>query len=263
VLINVTGEQWRTLRNTWVSPLGVLAIGGSAVALLLFYLWAGELKLAHPRTGRNVLRWTPFERALHWYTAALFVLLALSGLILLYGKWVIRPFGDGVWGPVIQGAKLTHNYLGPLFVLGLLVMIVKWLHHNLPTRVDWEWFRQGGGILPNGKHPDAAFCNGGEKVWFWLLCSAGLLVCFTGLVLDFPLFGQTRDVMAVSSLLHGIGALGLIAASLGHIYIGTIGTEGALEGMKSGYVDESWAKQHHRLWYEEVKHRQDDPKAGK
>ncbi|MFS1161479.1 formate dehydrogenase subunit gamma, partial [Aeromonas salmonicida] len=119
VLINVTGEQWRTLRNTWVSPFGALAIGGSVLALLLFYLWAGQLKLAHPRTGRKVLRWTPFERALHWYTAALFLLLALSGLILLYGKFVIRPFGDGVWGAAIQGAKLTHNYLGPLFVLGL------------------------------------------------------------------------------------------------------------------------------------------------
>lgn len=259
VLINVTGEQWRTLRNTWVSPFGALAIGGSILALLLFYLWAGQLKLAHPRTGRKVLRWTPFERALHWYTATLFLLLALSGLILLYGKFVIRPFGDGVWGAAIQGAKLTHNYLGPLFVLGLLVMILKWLRHNLPTRVDWEWFRQGGGILPNGKHPDAAFCNGGEKVWFWLLCSAGLLVCITGLVLDFPLFGQTREVMAVSNLLHGIGAIGLIAASFGHIYIGTVGTEGALEGMKSGYVDESWARQHHRLWFEEVKEQLDKP----
>lgn len=263
VLINVEGEQWRTLRNTWVSPLGALAIGGSAGAMLLFYLWAGQIKLAHPRTGRTVQRWTPFERALHWYTASLFLLLALSGLILLYGKFVIRPFGDGVWGPVILAAKLSHNYLGPLFVLGLGVMILKWLRHNVPTRVDWEWLRQGGGILPNGKHPDAGFCNAGEKLWFWLLCSAGLLVCVTGLILDFPLFGQTRQVMEASNLLHAIGALGLIAASLGHIYIGTLGTEGALEGMKTGQVDESWAKQHHRLWFEEIKHQLDEPKGGK
>ncbi len=157
------------------------------------------------------------------------------------------------WGALIYAAKVGHNYLGPLFVLGLLTMLIKWFKNNLFNKVDWEWFKQGGGILPNGKHPQAGFCNGGEKVWYWLLATAGVVVCVTGLIMDFPIFGQLRSDMQLANIIHAVFSLGLIAAAMGHIYIGTAGTEGAFEGMATGYVDETWAKQHHGLWYDEVK----------
>lgn len=252
-LINVDGERWRRIRNERISPIGLLFLGGSAGGLLLFYLWAGRVALAHERTGKKVMRWTPFERALHWFTAINFLILGITGVLLLYGKHFIKPVApEVVWGSIIYAAKLAHNYLGPLFVIGLLCMLVKWMKNNFINKVDIEWFKQGGGILPNGKHPDAGFCNGGEKAWFWLLATVGVVVCITGLVMDFPIFGQTRDNMQIANLLHGIASLGLLAAAFGHIYIGTAGTEGALEGMTTGYVDESWAKQHHKLWLDEI-----------
>ncbi|WP_028025034.1 formate dehydrogenase subunit gamma [Enterovibrio calviensis] len=252
-LINVDGQRWREVRNQWISPIGLIFLGASAGSLLLFYLWAGRIELANKRSGKKVKRWTPFERAMHWFTAINFLILGFSGIVLLYGRHFIKPVApDAIWGSIIYAAKVSHNYLGPLFVLGLLCMLVKWFKNNIINKVDIEWFKQGGGILPNGKHPDAGFCNGGEKIWFWLLATVGVVVCVTGLVMDFPIFGQTRADMQIANVIHGIASLGLLAAAFGHIYIGTVGTEGALEGMATGYVDETWAKQHHKLWLDEV-----------
>lgn len=252
-LILVQGEQWRSWRNQWVSPGGLIALGGSASALLLFWFLVGPVKLEQPRTGRKIERWTRMDRTIHWYVASLFIILGFTGLMLLYAKWFLQPIlPGGVWAAFMTAAKNIHNYLGPLFALGLLVMILKWMRHNVFNRVDLKWFARGGGIVGKG-HPSAGYLNGGEKVWFWLVTFVGLTVVISGLVADFPNFGQSRETMQITLLVHGIAALILMAASFGHIYIGTAGTEGAFEGMKTGYVDESWAKQHHDLWYEAVK----------
>ncbi|MFO8046697.1 MAG: formate dehydrogenase subunit gamma [Halomonas sp.] len=252
-LINASGESWRQLRNRWVSPFGLIAVGGMAVVILLFYLIIGRKDLSEPRTGRKLLRWPLVVRSIHWTVASLFIVLALTGLNLLYGKFVFRSlFGDAVWASMISGSKLLHNYLGPLFGILLIVLLARVLKHNWPNRTDLAWFKQGGGLVGKG-HPDAGFANGGEKLWFWLLATAGLVVVASGLVLDFPNYGQSRDTMQWANIIHAVGALGLTAVALGHIYIGTIGSEGSLEGMTTGYVDETWAKDHHNLWYEEVK----------
>ncbi|MDR5892537.1 MULTISPECIES: formate dehydrogenase subunit gamma [Halomonas] len=252
-LINASGERWRQLRNRWVSPFGLIAVGGMILAIALFYVIVGRKELSEPRTGRKLLRWPLFVRSLHWTVATLFIVLALTGLNLLYGKFVFRPlFGDAFWAWMISASKLAHNYLGPLFGILLVVLLARVLRHNWPKRHDLEWFRQGGGLVGKG-HPDAGFANGGEKLWFWLLATAGLAVVASGFVLDFPNYGQSRDTMQWANLIHGVGALGLTAVALGHIYIGTLGSEGSLEAMTTGYVDETWAKDHHNLWYEEVK----------
>lgn len=252
-LINVQGEEWRQLRNQWVSPAGAYALGGTLAVLLVFYILVGKNKLDSPRTGNTIERWKRFDRALHWTVATLFIILAISGLTLLYGKLFLREaLGDSLWGNYAMLCKLAHNYLGPLFVLALLVMIVKWMKHNFFNRTDIVWFLKGGGMIGKA-HPSAGYMNGGEKAWFWMLTLAGIVVCASGLVLDFQNFGQYRETMQLANLTHAIGSLLLIAGSFGHIYIGTIGTEGALEGMKTGHVDETWAKQHHDQWYEEVK----------
>lgn len=258
-LINPSGEYWRQVRNRWISPGGLIAIGGMLVVLVIFYLIMGQKKLDDPRTGRKLLRWTAVERAMHWTLASLFIALALTGLNLMYGKFVFQPlFGNGFWAPMISGTKVVHNYLGPLFGIMLILVLAKFLTVNLPKKHDWTWFKKGGGMFGKA-HPDAGFANGGEKGWYWLLATVGLLVVVSGLVLDFPNFNQSRDTMQWANIIHGIGSLGLVAVALGHIYIGTLGTEGAFEGMKTGYVDETWAKQHHNLWYEDVKDKATQP----
>jgi formate dehydrogenase subunit gamma len=252
-LINVKGEEWRHWRNQWVTPAGAYALLGTLGLLAVFYLIVGQKKLDHPRTGQVIERWKRLDRANHWLVAVLFIILTISGLSILYGKFFLKDvMGDSLWAGYMTMSKTLHNYLGPLFALSLLFMIVRWLKHNFFNKTDLIWFFKGGGIIGNA-HPSAGYLNGGEKVWFWMITIIGLLVCATGLVLDFQNFGQPRETMQIANLLHAAGSLLLIAGSFGHIYIGTIGTEGALEGMKTGYVDETWAKQHHDLWYEEVK----------
>ncbi|APX93044.1 formate dehydrogenase subunit gamma [Halomonas sp. 1513] len=252
-LINAAGQTWREIRNNWVTPFGLIAMGGMIVMIALFYVIFGRKNLDERPTGRKLFRWSAVERTLHWSVASLFIILALSGLNILYGKYVFRSlFGDAVWGAMISASKVSHNYLGPLFGILLLIILAKFLKHNLPKKHDLAWFKKGGGLVGKG-HPDAGFANAGEKVWFWLLATAGVAVIISGLVLNFPNFDQTRDTMMWANVIHAVAALGLTAVAMGHIYIGTVGTEGSLEGMKTGYVDESWAKEHHNLWYEEVK----------
>lgn len=252
-LINASGETWRTLRNRWVSPFGLIVVLGMAGVITLFYLIIGRKHLDEPRTGRKLFRWSLLMRSLHWTVATLFITLALTGLNLLYGKFVFRPlFGDAFWAWMISASKVLHNYLGPIFGILLIVLLVKLLKDNIPKKHDLQWFKQGGGLVGKG-HPDAGFANGGEKAWYWLLATAGIVVIASGFVLDFPNYGQSRDTMQWANIIHAVGALGLTAVALGHIYIGTVGTEGSLEGMTTGYVDETWAKEHHNLWYEDVK----------
>ncbi|RUR31924.1 formate dehydrogenase subunit gamma [Vreelandella andesensis] len=252
-LINSSGETWRQLRNRWVSPFGLIAIGGMIAVIALFYFIVGRKRLDEPRTGRKLFRWSLLMRSLHWTVATLFITLALTGLNLLFGKFVFRTlFGDAVWAWMISASKVLHNYLGPIFGVLLVVLLISLLKDNIPKKHDWVWFKKGGGLVGKG-HVDAGFANGGEKAWYWLLASVGLIVVASGFVLDFPNYGQGRDTMQWANIIHAIGALGLTAVSIGHIYIGTLGTEGSIEGMTTGYVDETWAKEHHNLWYEEVK----------
>lgn len=257
VLIQNGGQNWRQLRNgpvagilPWLLAIVVLAIG-------LFALWRGRIRLDHPPSGRTVPRWSIGERVLHWYTAVLFIILAVTGLSLLIGRAVLIPLlGLNGFGAYAAFAIALHNYLGPFFVIGVLLEIVAWARHMLPEPSDWPWVKQGGGFFGRGTHPHAGRVNAGEKyLTFWLgLVVLGVAVCITGLVLDFPGFGQTRETMQLANLVHGIAGVIWVALMLGHMYLGSVAMEGTLDAMTKGRVSVEWAKQHHDLWYETVRH---------
>ncbi len=246
------GQNWRQLRNGYVANYGGWFLFVVLIAITLFFSFRGTVPLEHGRTGVKVKRWNGFERALHWTTATLFVILTITGLSMLFGRAVLIPLmgpkGFAAWAEL---AIWLHNNLGPVFGAAVVIMILTWIRHNIPNATDVKWFASGGGIVGKG-HPDAGMCNGGEKVWFWFICTVGLAVIVSGMVLDFPNWGFTRGEMQLANLVHGVGALAWIGLWFGHAYIGTLGTEGALEGMTTGYVDENWAKQHHNLWYRDV-----------
>jgi formate dehydrogenase subunit gamma len=260
VLIQGSGQNWRQLRNGPIAKYGSWLLSGMLAVLALFYSYSGKVAMTHPRTGQTVERWTFKERRLHWITTGLFIVLSITGLSLLYGRAVLIPlFGHDGFSAYADIAKLTHNILGPLFMLGLISMLVNWFSQNLFNRVDWQWFKAFGGMLGD-KHPSAEKLNGGEKMWFWSLATAGVALCLSGLILDFPNFDQDRQLLQISHLIHVSTALLLIAFAFGHIYIGSIGTEGALEGMVTGHVDTAWAKQHHDLWLKELQEQEQSEK---
>lgn len=259
VILQRGGNTWRTLRNGPIALInGVLLL---VVPLLLFgfYRLVGPATVDHPESGRKIQRFTTWDRVVHWATAIAFLVLALTGLIVLFGKNLLLPWmGHDVFSWVAIIAKYAHNFVGPLFIVCSIIMFVTFLRKNLFRRWDWQWFRKGGGLLTH-QHVPAGFFNAGEKLWFWGgVTLLGLVMSVTGLILDFPYLigltrGTTRYVQQWANYLHLAGGTLYMIAAMGHIYIGTWGTPGAYDAMRHGNVDEEWAKAHHALWYEELK----------
>jgi formate dehydrogenase subunit gamma len=253
-LIQGAGREWRAFRNGPVTQYGGWLLVIVAAAILLFYVVKGRIKLHGPPTGRLIERFNAVERTAHWTMAISFVLLALSGVIILWGKYLILPwlgYTGFSWLTIV--AKNLHNFVGPLFIFSIVVAFLIFVKDNLIQGRDIKWLTKLGGMLGKEEIPSGRF-NGGEKAWFWGgMVLLGTVVSVTGLILDFPNWNQGRQIMQQANVVHAIAAILFIAAAFAHIYMGTIGMEGAYRSMRDGYVDEEWAREHHALWYEEVK----------
>ncbi|MDP2370591.1 formate dehydrogenase subunit gamma [Rhodoferax sp.] len=253
---NNAGEVWRQVRNQWIIPYGGALLLIVLGAIGVFYWRVGTIALHGAPTGRQIERFTPFERAAHAANAMTFVILAVSGIVMAFGKFFILPvIGTALFGWLAYALKTAHNFAGPVFAVSLLVVIVTFIKDNLPRAQDFTWLLRGGGLLSEHEVASHRF-NAGEKVLFWVgMLALGLIVVGSGLVMDklVPGLLYERSTMQVAHVIHAVSTVLMLAMMLGHIYMGTIGTSGAYQGMKTGYVDETWAKEHHELWYDDVK----------
>lgn len=254
VLIQAQGETWRALRNGWVSVWAGWALVVMLAVIALYYMMRGTLQLHAPKSGRNVRRFTAWERAIHWATAISFSILAISGLIIVFGKNLLLPLiGYTLFSWLAILAKNLHNFVGPLFIVCVVLLFFTFVRDNVWRMHDFTWIRHFGGLFSTKDVPSDRF-NAGEKLWFWgglLVC--GVVVSASGLILDFPNFNQTRGTMQIANIVHLSIASLFMLAGLGHIYMGTIGMAGAYDAMRTGYVDETWAKEHHEYWYNDIK----------
>jgi formate dehydrogenase subunit gamma len=255
VLVQSAGETWRQIRNGPVTFYGGWVLVIVALIILALYFSKGPVKLHDRPTGRMIRRFSTAEQVVHWTTAISFVVLGLSGLIMLFGKHVLLPvIGYTLFAWLTALAKNAHNFIAPLFIVAVLAMIVMWIRDNLPRAYDLKWFSGAWGFFMKGRHIPSGRFNAGEKGWFWIgVVALSVVVSWTGLILLFPNFDQTRATMQEAWIWHASAALIYIAISLGHIYMGTIGVEGSYQAMRTGSVDETWAREHHELWYDEVK----------
>ena len=250
------GEAWRQVRNQWLIPYGgsLLVIIGLAIAL--FYWRVGKLGGHEPDTGRVIERFTPFERAAHWTNAIAFVSLAISGIVIAWGKFFLLPvIGSTLFGWLTYLLKNVHNFMGPLFAVSLVIVFITFVKDNLPRKGDLNWLLKGGGLMSAKEVPSHRF-NAAEKLVFWAgVFGLGLVVVASGLVLDMvvPGLAYTRGDMQIAHMIHAVATILMMAMFAGHIYIGTLGMDGAYKAMRTGYVDEGWAKEHHELWYDDVK----------
>jgi len=249
------GEAWRQYRNGPLTAIGAgLILAGLFIVIVLYFV-AGPIRNKEAPTGRVIERFTPVERAVHWTVALSFVTLAISGLIMLFGKFLLLPIiGYTLFGYLTYLLKNVHNFVGPLFAVSIVVFFVMYVRDNLPRKEDFGWLIRFGGLL-GGKEPSSGRFNAGEKIWFWGgLVLLGLIVSASGFVLDMlvPGIAYTRGNMQIANIVHLLGTTLMAAGSIGHIYLGTLGMEGAYEGMRHGYVDDTWAKEHHDLWYDQV-----------
>lgn len=249
------GEAWRQVRNELIIPYGGALLVITLVALAMFYLVRGSMGGKIPDSGRKIVRFTAFERAAHWVNATAFVLLALSGIVMAFGRYLLAPwFGLSLFGWLALGLKTMHNFVGPLFVVSLVIVFATFVKDNILNRSDLNWLRRAGGLFGGAEPPSGRF-NAGEKLVFWLgVLLLGVAVTASGLILDqvFPGFAYRRGDMQIAHMVHGTAAMLMLALFFGHIYMGTVGMKGAYKAMKTGQVDESWAREHHELWYEDV-----------
>ncbi|MBI4192412.1 MAG: formate dehydrogenase subunit gamma [Betaproteobacteria bacterium] len=254
ILVQPAGETWRQIHSGPLPLYGGLLLIAMLLLIFGYYRWKGPLRLHEKPTGRLIERFSDWERLVHWSAAISFVILAVSGLILTFGKYLILPvFGYTLFSWLAIIGKNLHNFVGPLFIFCVVVVFVTYVKDNVWRVADFAWLTKAGGLL-SGEHVPAGRFNAGEKIWFWFAVTLlGLVAGVSGLVLDFPNFGQARFVMQLANVVHAITAMLFIAVALTHIYMGTLGTDGAYEAMRTGYVDETWAREHHQIWYEEVK----------
>jgi formate dehydrogenase subunit gamma len=244
------GEAWRQVRNQWLIPYGGALLLIVLLAIALFYWRKGAMGHSTNTGGARIERFTPFERAAHWTNAAAFVVLAVSGLVMAFGKFFLLPIiGSTLFGWLTYALKTAHNFAGPLFAVSVVIVFITFLKDNFPRAEDVTWLKKGGGMLSGQEVPSHRF-NAGEKVIFWL----GVFV-LGALVVDklIPGLLYLRGDMQIAHMIHAVAAVLMMCMFLGHIYLGTIGMKGAYRAMRHGYVDERWAHEHHALWAEDVR----------
>ena len=259
VLIQPAGREWRQFHEVTLRIIGAVAILGMLAVLVIFYLWRGMVRLEAGRSGRTIVRFNAFERAVHWMTATCFIILAISGLNITFGRPLLLPLlGPDTFTAWSQWAKYAHNFLSFPFTLGVVLIFLIWIAGNIPNRVDFRWLKAGGGIVGH-EHPPAQRFNAGQKAVYWIVVLGGGVTAATGYVLMFPFYVTDIAGMQSAQIVHAVVAMLFIAVMIAHIYIGTIGMEGAFEAMGTGDVDVNWAKEHHSLWLEQEQARTNAP----
>lgn len=266
--------SWIAIRGGPLLRYGLYAMGGMIALLAIFFLIRGRIRIDHGPAGTTIERFTSIERMGHWLLAISFIILALTGLNLLYGREFLIPLlGKPAFAAIAYAGKLTHNYVAFAFMLGLVMILVMWIRENIPHPRDINWLAKGGGMFAKGVHPSAKKFNAGQKILFWLIILSGISISMSGIALMFPfetnMFGKTfailnslgaslpAEVSAIeeqqyASLWHSIVAIFMVCVIFAHIYIGSIGMEGAIDAMTTGNVDLNWAREHHDLWAEEA-----------
>jgi formate dehydrogenase subunit gamma len=264
VLIQPAGQNWRHFHEVTLRWIGGIAILGMLILLIAFYLIRGMVRLKSGRSGRMIVRFSAFERFVHWMTATCFVILAITGLNITFGRPLLLPLmSPEAFTAWSEAAKYAHNFVSFPFTIGVVLIFLMWIAGNIPNRVDVEWVKAGGGIVGDG-HPPSYRFNAGQKMIYWIVVLGGAASAISGYLLMFPFYGDlTVSGMQTAQMVHSIVAVLFVAAMLAHIYIGTIGMEGAFEAMGTGEVDVNWAREHHNLWLdEELKRNRDAAPSG-
>jgi len=262
LLIQPEGKAWRDFWREESKLIGGVAILGMLAVLALFFAIRGRIKIEGGRSGRTVTRFNSLDRFAHWLTASTFIVLGLTGLNIAFGRELLLPvIGPEAFTSVSMAGKYAHNYVAFAFMLGVVLMFVLWVKDNIPSKIDVDWLKAGGGILGKG-HAHARRFNGGQKIIFWSVILGGVALSVSGLILMFPFQYTDMAGQQLSHMVHALVGIILIAVIIAHIYIGSLGMEGAFDAMGSGEVDLNWAKAHHDLWVEEMFGKQPSPTAG-
>lgn len=253
VLVQSEGEHWRAVYNGPIKTYGAWFLGAVVALLALFFVLRGRIRIEAGPSRRQILRFGGFDRFVHWLTATSFIVLGLTGLNVTFGRYVMLPWmGPETFAAIAVMGKLVHNYVGFAFIVGVVLTFLIWVKDNIPSGTDLAWLAQGGGLFAKGSHPPSRKFNAGQKFIFWTVVIGGAALAYTGIGLIFPFAFMGMQDLQFAVLLHAGIALAMIGVIVAHIYIGSLGMEGAFDAMATGYVDENWAREHHSIWVAET-----------
>lgn len=253
-LVQAQGQVWRNRNNALVKDAGLFVIGATVLGLGAFLLVRGRIRMSGEASGKTVERFGHWPRMGHWLLGLSFILLALSGFVITYGRFALGPsLGAETFALVARVAKLMHDFVGFAFIVGLAMMVVHWGRYMMPDRYDIPWLARAGGLFGGTEYPPAGLFHAGQKLMFWLVVLGGLVMAASGLSLLFPFFLNDIYGMQAMQLSHVAMAVVLIAAALVHLYFATMGTQGTFRAAATGRVDRQWAKAHHSAWFGEVR----------
>ncbi len=257
VLVQSEGDIWTNWRNGPIALVGAIMFWVMFFVVFGFYMLRGKVKMAYGPSGRKVMRFTSLERFAHWLTAITFLVLAATGVNMLYGKYVLIPLlGPSAFSTFSEVGKYVHNYIGFPFMAGLALIFVLWVKDNIWDQYDAGWIKKGGGLLFETEHPPSRKFNFGQKTVFWMVILGGGVLSFTGLNLLFPFVLFDLQQLQWIHAIHSTASQILCMLMVAHIYIGTVGMEGSFESMTSGQVDENWAREHHKVWLQELQEKE-------
>ncbi len=252
-LIYTDGMAWLKFRSELLMPYFGYILGGTLLAILIFWLLRRSIGIPGGESGIRVQRTVTYERVVHWTMTISFILLAITGFIVLYGRTMLIPIiGAEPYALTAAASKSAHNLFGLIFPVTIILMFLQFVGRNLYARGDFTWLAKGGGIVTDS-HQSAGYFNMGEKILFWLVMLFGIVISVSGLILYFPVFEFSRADMILAYKTHGVIAGAYVILITGHVYLAIVGVKGTLSSMTDGTVDENWAKAHHDRWYEEIK----------
>ena len=239
------GRVWRQFHEVWLHWIGAIAVLGMVALLIIFYLIRGMVKMESGRSGVKIVRFNAFERFVHWMTATCFIILGLTGLNITFGKHLLLPLmGPSAFSWWSLAAKYAHNFISFPFTLGVILIFIMWLAGNIPNRVDVEWFKRGAVAYGGRATRRTTIQHASSTCRPGIVVLGGTAVAVSGYMLIFPFYLTDIAGMQIAQMVHGVSAVLFVAVMLAHIYIGTIGMEGAFEAMGEGTVDLNWAKEH-------------------
>ena len=206
-----------------------------------------EPRVTVVRNSKEVVRYSLFERIVHWVVGVTFLYLLLSGMALAYPRmaWLANGLGGG------QTMRAAHPWVGVVFSAGLLVMVFMWAGAMRFEKSDREWVRRMREYTHTGHTGlDTGRYNAGQKGYFWAVLVFGAVLLITGIPLWFPWMAGV-GVRQTARIIHNLAYLVMLAGFMIHVYMSTVMFPGTMSGMTSGKVSRRWASWHHPRWLRE------------
>lgn len=211
--------------------------------------------VARPTTAipeDQVQRYNFAERAYHWINAIAYTYLMLTGLALFtpLAYWLAYVLG----GPAT--IRYWHPWIGLIYLATIFWMHRMWKRDMQKIPEDEQWSKNIQAYAENRDEmmPPQGRFNAGQKQFWWVMLYCTFILLITGIIMWIPekMPRELHWVLPITVFIHSATALVTIAAFIIHVYMSVWVTPGSVKAMVEGHVSTTWARTHHRLWYEKI-----------